>query len=224
MALDYFQMTYNPSANSYTVKLSFNGGPIADVPDLTYVPASKHYIAQNIFTAPKTVKHEANNALLHLEPYEDDELIKIYQNAVPQLVGGGIIKTTHYPPPFNKDKKYTYENEVLLSQVYLSQLTIERNTAGNYVLSGIVKQLPNGTYRFGANPVVALTNGIGNRTAEILEIRLASGNETQVAFSGLVLNNLYMDEATPCTVIVHDSPLLDLDKNYKKSGWFFIKD
>ncbi|MHB1278318.1 MAG: hypothetical protein ACYC1Q_07960, partial [Bacteroidia bacterium] len=142
-----------------------------------------------------------------------------------ELGGGVFIKTTHYPPPFNRHKKYTYENSGILDQVYLAELTIERNGSGDYTLSGKVKLKPGQTSAFKINPAAALTNGVSGRTSEVLEIHIEPGTLTEATFSGISLANTDMDENTPCTVILHTGNELDfINKYYLKSAWFFIKD
>lgn len=227
MALDYLQMKLDlhASPNTYTVKVSFNGLPLQDVSDLVYVAAGKYYKAENVQSGiRKTFSHTAPNAALHVYPYQDDELISIMENDTLQLRGGGIIKTTNYPPPFNRKKKYTYENSGILDQVYLAELTIESNGSGNYSLSGKVKLKPGQTSAFKINPAAALTTGDSGRSSEVLEIHIEPGNLTEATFSGITLDNNDIDEHTPCTVLIHTGNQLDFSKSYLKSAWFFIKD
>ncbi|HCS21908.1 MAG TPA: hypothetical protein DIW47_15345 [Bacteroidetes bacterium] len=227
MALDYLKMTLDLHSvpNTYTVKVSFNGLPLSNVSNLAYMANEKYYKAENIqLGVTKTFSHTSTNPASHLQPYEADEVILIKENDTLQLRGGGIIKTTHYPPPYNRKEKYTYENSGILNQVYLSELTIESDGSGNYTLSGKVKLKPGQTSTFQINPAAALTTGFSGRSSEVLEIHIEPGSLTEATFSGITLDNNDIDETTPCTVIIHTGNQLDFNNSYLKSAWFFIKD
>ncbi len=225
MALDYLQMTRNLTTDAYTVKVSFNGLPIATVSELLYDAVNKHYKAENVLAGvTKTFSHTASNGTNHVNDYLPEQLIKIKEGDALELRGGGIIKTTHYPPPFNREKKYTYENSGILDQVYLAELTIESNGSGNYTLSGKVKLKPGQSSTFKINPAAALTTGFSGRSSEVLEIHIEPGTLTEATFSGITLDNNDMDQLTPCAVILHTGNQLDFSKSYLKSAWFFIKD
>lgn len=225
MALDYLKMTHDRSANTYTVKVSLNGLPVSTVSGLVYDGINEHYKAENVLAGiTKTLSHTATNATAHLNGYNEEKLIKVKEGEGLQLRGGGIIKTTHYPPPYNRKKKYTYENSGILDQVYLAELTIERNGSGDYTLSGKVKIVPGQSTTFKINPAAALTTGVSGRSSEVLEIHIEPGTLTEATFSGISLDNNDMDETTPCTVILHTGDQLDFTKSYLKSAWFFIKD
>jgi hypothetical protein len=221
MALDYFQMISDLGNNAYKVKLSFNGPPSEPTTNLPYVPLGKHYLVENVLPGVNKTFLLETVRDSHVSDYEADEAVTIKEGNLLQLRGGGIIKTTNYPPPHNK-VRLTYENDAALAWVYLSELTISSDS-GNYLLSGKVKKI-SGQANFSLVPNVRLVTGKQNRTSEVLEIRVGPGSNSEQDFSGISLNNGDHGSDEPCSVIIHTANQLDFSKDYKKSGWFFMVD
>lgn len=226
MALDYFQIISDEPANEYAVTLSFNGQPNGDPIPLPYEAPEKHYLVGNILPGiNKTYLLETDNRTSHVTGYGAHEAVRILEADEPsplQVRGGGIIKTTNYPPPSEFIRK-SYSNDAALAWVYLKELTITRNGQGNFLVSGKVKKFSDQA-NFSLKTNVRLVTGYYGRVYEVLEIGIDLGANSEASFLPLTLNNANHGASQACSIIIHTGDSLNFALPYQKSGWFYMED
>jgi|GEM_PF-2064221 len=219
--LTFLQFDYDATANQYAVEASFNGHP-GSPKSLFYDASQKQFQASLSADSTCETFSSVKLASTHLAPYTEYDLARIY-TAGPtlSLKGGGIIKTTKFPPPNKElDASFIPVNASLLNELYLSKLSILRQDGGqNFILTLDIKNQPNHPYPFRIVSATLQPSLMGRPDA-ILFIEIGTGAKTQDSIS-IPYNNAALSLQNPCSIVMDQVPL-DLNNDYSKSAWFYM--
>lgn len=220
--IDFLQFKHNLSSSTYSMVVSFNGAPVTPTAALNFVDVLTGFSALGpIGMEVKTYSFSSNHS--HLNLFDHGDLGKIYEGVATQVRGGGIIKTTNYPPPHSIES-YNPVNGPLLDDLYIQELTISRiGLSSDFTVSGIVSLIPGRTRNFEIESLTFTRGKIGPNPRGVLSIKVRASVDlvSSRPFSTLFSNASHLTMNDPCTLIVHEGNF-NLALDYKKNGWFFI--
>ncbi len=219
--LSFLQFGHSIENDNYSVTASFNGHPGTTGP-LHYDPLTQYFEANLNPTNTCETFSSIQPAAGHLGGFNEAQLAHIAAGSPLSLRGGGIIKTTKFPPP-NKEvgTPFIPVNEGLLDDLYLSSFSILRNGPGqDFTVSLEIKNKSTPHYLFQISSV-SIAASQTNRPQAILFVQIAPGPKSQDSASILLSGANAMSFAAPCSIVLDLAPLNHAN-DYLKSGWFYM--
>lgn len=218
--------TVTATGGSYVTITTFNGLPPVPPLPLSYDTVAEEYTAALVGEGTQSFIHTSLNAGTHLGSYNPEDLAHInYTQGSPERIkkGGVVIKTTAYPPPFNR-KLEDQLNANLLADLEIKELKIERSGTGqNFTVSGVIGNKPGRNRSFSIHPNSAFISGPNSRARELMDIQIAaSGNTSNKTFSMGMSGATDLSHTSPCCVILREAGTIHPSFDYSKSAWFYL--